>query len=308
MFGFGDRVALGKGNHPADPAVWAVFYPVDGIFAPHPSTDRPEIYGRLAVFPQKERGRFPVCGGQHCAGRHDGGRQHHRGWCGAGAGRCRQHFLDVGGRLFRDDDQVHRGISCRPMAGAGPSNPLDAGRPDVLYFPGNTQLLREIAGRHLLRCLHHRQPDQRQHDPNQRHRPIALGRVFSAARPDRRLSHPTVRLGAGRRMRPSRWNLRGFGAFDVGALPRRLCCCPPAVSQQDSVCPCRDPDRSLCFALLLLWLRRRIYDRCAGGYFREYLLTRPGLAAPRLPTRAAASRTRSCRASGEFSRFSATRF
>ena len=137
---------------------------------------------------------------QYRTGRYDGGRQHHRRGCSAGAGWRGQHLLDVGRRAARDDDQIYGGLSGGPMAGAPSRFPLLLRRSDVLLRARHPTSHRQAVGGAVLHLLYPLEPVQRQHGPDQRHRPVDAAELFGFPFPVRCGIGAGVRVGAARRL------------------------------------------------------------------------------------------------------------
>ena len=192
---------MGTRDHRLHTVVRALFYRLYTLSSAAEDRSCHTKDARFAVLQKRIQGqRFSLCRCQYSAGRYDGGRQHHRRGCSAGAGWRGQHLLDVGRRAARDDDQIYGGLSGGPMAGAPSRFPLLLRRSDVLLCARHPTSHRQAAGGAVLHLLYPLEPVQRQHGPNQRHRPVDAAELFGFPFPVRCGTGAGVRVGAARRL------------------------------------------------------------------------------------------------------------
>ena len=108
--------------------------------------------------------------------------------------------LALGRRAARDDDQIYGGLSGGPMAGAPSRFPLLLRRSDVLLRARHPTSHRQAVGGAVLHLLYPLEPVQRQHGPDQRHRPVDAAELFGFPFPVRCGIGAGVRVGAARRL------------------------------------------------------------------------------------------------------------
>ena len=94
----------------------------------------------------------------------------------------------------------HIWVSGGPMAGAPSRFPLLLRRSDVLLRARHPTSHRQAVGGAVLHLLYPLEPVQRQHGPDQRHRPVDAAELFGFPFPVRCGIGAGVRVGAARRL------------------------------------------------------------------------------------------------------------